>query len=289
MMVLASGLSLLSARLPGAEGGASGTIALLPGWRASPSRYVIASLSSLISYSAFPLVFARLACLSGNGDWRGFRAISYRVYAAASAASLCAIFILMPVLGDRHPGAAATAARAFDAAIAFALKPAFIASVAFAIVDLVARLLDCPWPRVRSLLKRTWPLFLVLSATSLLNVFIPWAGNAFKLILILGGAMSAAESLAFLRESGLNAKVRPEPEAKPDEGAGLEASMSARGFTGREREVCGLLLDGWTYGDIGRFLSISPTTVKTHVQSAYRRTGAANKLELLRTLKDAGR
>jgi len=57
------------------------------------------------------------------------------------------------------------------------------------------------------------------------------------------------------------------------------------GISAREREVCRLLLEGQTNQQIADKLFISPGTVKNHLQNLFRKTGAANRVELLRVLQ----
>ena len=64
----------------------------------------------------------------------------------------------------------------------------------------------------------------------------------------------------------------PENAAAPD--------LDALNLSPREREVAVLLLEGMTYKEIARRLFVSLATVKTHVDRIYRKTGAANKMEL---------
>ena len=51
-------------------------------------------------------------------------------------------------------------------------------------------------------------------------------------------------------------------------------------LTRREREILGLLLEGWRNQDIADRLGLSPNTVKNHVYNVYQKTGAANRVEL---------
>ncbi len=62
----------------------------------------------------------------------------------------------------------------------------------------------------------------------------------------------------------------------------------AYGLSLREEEVAGLLLSGLSYREIGERLFISLSTVKTHVERVYRKTGAKNKLQLARLLLFTG-
>jgi DNA-binding CsgD family transcriptional regulator len=58
------------------------------------------------------------------------------------------------------------------------------------------------------------------------------------------------------------------------------------GISPREGELLGLLLGGASYKEIMSALTISMPTVKSHVASLYRKTGAANRLELARKIAD---
>jgi DNA-binding CsgD family transcriptional regulator len=260
---------------------------LATGWRGVPS--VVAFIASLIDYAVFPYAFARLACLAGSGEWKGPRAAAYAAYSACCAVLFCAAQAIS-LGGNVFPTIDFSALRGFLETISsYLLKPAFALGVGFAIVDLVIHVLDCPWPGPRKLLRKTWPLFLGLSLVSLVGAFLGGAGFAYKAIIILGSALTLGESLASMRRERARRTASPasgEPADSPGIARPAESeSMEKLGFTGREREAIGLILDGWTYADVARFLSISPTTVKTHVQSCYRKAGAANKLELLRILR----
>ena len=52
---------------------------------------------------------------------------------------------------------------------------------------------------------------------------------------------------------------------------------SAHALSGREQEVLGLVADGLTDAEIGRNLSISEFTVKTHVKRLLMKLGAKNR------------
>lgn len=60
----------------------------------------------------------------------------------------------------------------------------------------------------------------------------------------------------------------------------IAARCVADPLTNREREVLGLLLEGWRNQDIAQRLGLSPNTVKNHVYNLYQKTGAANRVEL---------
>ncbi len=62
----------------------------------------------------------------------------------------------------------------------------------------------------------------------------------------------------------------------------ITARCVAAPLTAREREILRLLLAGWRNSDIARRLGLSPNTVKNHVYNVYQKTGAANRVELLR-------
>lgn len=62
-------------------------------------------------------------------------------------------------------------------------------------------------------------------------------------------------------------------------GRGLEARLSAR-----EREVSHLAAAGLADKEIARRLGISPTTVRTHIDNAYRKLGVNNRVALTRCL-----
>jgi DNA-binding CsgD family transcriptional regulator len=63
----------------------------------------------------------------------------------------------------------------------------------------------------------------------------------------------------------------------------LSSEMAARvGLTPRETEAARAVLDGLTYRAAGQRLGVSEATVKSHLLSVYQKTGAGNKIELLR-------
>lgn len=67
-----------------------------------------------------------------------------------------------------------------------------------------------------------------------------------------------------------------------------EAIAQLFGLTPREAEVAQAVLDGLTYKQTAERLFISPATVKSHVLSVYQKTGAGNKMELLRMVEARG-
>jgi len=58
-------------------------------------------------------------------------------------------------------------------------------------------------------------------------------------------------------------------------------------ITGREQEILSLLLEGLSYNEIAEKLCISVHTVNNHVANMYGKTGAKNKIELLKVLSEA--
>jgi DNA-binding CsgD family transcriptional regulator len=57
------------------------------------------------------------------------------------------------------------------------------------------------------------------------------------------------------------------------------------GLTPRECEAAQAVLDGLTYQGAAEAMSVAPATVKSHVLSVYQKTGAGNKIELLRLVE----
>lgn len=70
---------------------------------------------------------------------------------------------------------------------------------------------------------------------------------------------------------------------EPPEHVGLPANFSAR-----EREVAALLLQGYRVPAIGKRLFISPSTVRNHCKSMFRKLGVASQSELVATLRARG-
>jgi DNA-binding CsgD family transcriptional regulator len=69
-------------------------------------------------------------------------------------------------------------------------------------------------------------------------------------------------------------------------GHALSASgiPAAWGLTPREEEVVGLALRGLSNGDIALELSISPNTVKTHLQAIFKKSGCRSRVALIAVL-----
>jgi DNA-binding NarL/FixJ family response regulator len=65
----------------------------------------------------------------------------------------------------------------------------------------------------------------------------------------------------------------------PALGLATLARKQRHDLTGREATVLSLLAEGLTYDEIGRRLGISPETVRTHLQKACERLGAATRTQ----------
>lgn len=66
----------------------------------------------------------------------------------------------------------------------------------------------------------------------------------------------------------------------------LSPAIAGRfGLTPRESQAAQAVLDGLTYKEAAQKLFVSPSTVKSHVLSVYQKTGAGNKIELLRMVE----
>jgi DNA-binding CsgD family transcriptional regulator len=70
------------------------------------------------------------------------------------------------------------------------------------------------------------------------------------------------------------------------QGGAIDSTTAARfGLSPRETQVAELVAEGLTYREVGAKLFISPDTVKTHILRVYEKTGASNKVELIRLLE----
>jgi DNA-binding CsgD family transcriptional regulator len=58
------------------------------------------------------------------------------------------------------------------------------------------------------------------------------------------------------------------------------------GISNREREIVSMIMQGYANRTIGERLFISDRTVKNHISSIYRKTGAANKVQLLNMVRN---
>jgi DNA-binding CsgD family transcriptional regulator len=70
--------------------------------------------------------------------------------------------------------------------------------------------------------------------------------------------------------------------------ADLRDPPVATPFTGRERQVLGLLRNGLTYKEIATRLGLSPKTVEKHVGAVMRKTGTSNRTAAVVTALDNG-
>lgn len=61
--------------------------------------------------------------------------------------------------------------------------------------------------------------------------------------------------------------------------------LQAYNITARERDVLNLLIEGESYKKIGERLHISLSTVKTHINSLYKKTSTSNKIELISIIR----
>ncbi len=68
-----------------------------------------------------------------------------------------------------------------------------------------------------------------------------------------------------------------------------EPGLAPRTLTARELEVVELVASGLTNREIAEQLEVSIATVKTHVHSAMRKIGVANRVQLARRADDLGR
>lgn len=106
--------------------------------------------------------------------------------------------------------------------------------------------------------------------------------KAFPLMYAMLGLIYLRHTLPRLAGARLEAEADAEARANASSAGGAAAggSLAAYGLSRREEEVASLLLAGLSYREIGDRLFISLSTVKTHVERIYRKTGASNKMEL---------
>ena len=66
----------------------------------------------------------------------------------------------------------------------------------------------------------------------------------------------------------------------------MESGIETDGvrLTAREREIVGLLADGHTTAEIADLLFVAPVTVRTHIASACRKLGVADRNAAVRVL-----
>jgi DNA-binding CsgD family transcriptional regulator len=273
-------LSFLSLYGAGAGLGATGLPDLRALWSRSLAEYFALVLTSALQAPVL-LLLCRLFTEAAQAEWQGWRRRFPQVVAGGYLAASGIVFIILPLPGDWPM----TLIQLIVIGVDWVVKPLYILALGLAITGAMLHIPDCPWPAIRRMLARWWPLPAILSLMAFASLWLPFLGSSLT-VLVLGAALLAVR----LGRSGLQtaaldaAKPVPLPAPKP-ESADRIAAMERLAFTPREREVCLRLLDGWTYSDIAGFLGIASTTVKTHVQNSYRKAGVANKLELARFLR----
>jgi len=108
----------------------------------------------------------------------------------------------------------------------------------------------------------------------------------FKLFPLLYAAFSAVYAARVIPRLGRPAARDAASDGGPRSDAPLPALRSdLEGLSERELEVARLLISGLRYSDIGDRLFISLSTVKTHVERIYRKTGARSKIGLAKALR----
>ena len=96
----------------------------------------------------------------------------------------------------------------------------------------------------------------------------------------LAARLEAQPIQSALRELAVLARI---PADSPASGPQPPEQLAALpGLTPREREVLDQLINGLTYGEIARALFISEKTVSSHISNLLRKTGASNRMDLLR-------
>jgi DNA-binding CsgD family transcriptional regulator len=243
-------------------------------WGKNPAGYIALAIESLIQ-APFLVLMTLVLCQASQEEWQGLRRRAPGFVAGIYFVICLAGFLIMPFAGTLPPVVVDVASFSVN----WIIRPLYLAVLGSAIIEAMIRIPDCPWPTIRQLLSRSWPALVVLTLLSALGLFIPEARVGFDLLILFFSAATLIVGTRGMRPSSLGEKSSLATDVDPANG------MLRMGFTPREQEVCLRLLEGWTYGDIARFLNIAPTTVKTHVQNAYRKAGAANKLELARFLR----
>ncbi|MDR1766639.1 MAG: helix-turn-helix transcriptional regulator [Lachnospiraceae bacterium] len=81
--------------------------------------------------------------------------------------------------------------------------------------------------------------------------------------------------------SGMLMRLQDDARARQaSHGAGISAMAAAHGLTGRESEVLGLVLEGFSNIRLADGLHISESTAKKHVHSIFSKTGVRTRSEL---------
>ncbi len=73
-----------------------------------------------------------------------------------------------------------------------------------------------------------------------------------------------------------NADLTPCPE--------LDRRMQGAGLTGREREICVQIRNGFSNQEIATRLGISPHTVKNHIRNIHQKLGVQTRAKLVALL-----
>lgn len=107
---------------------------------------------------------------------------------------------------------------------------------------------------------------------------------------LVAEAIGAGASAVVLKEAPLPDLLRALAAVRaggsyvdPALGAAALNGGTRGGLTEREADVLALLAEGLTYDEIGRELSISPETVRTHLQKACDRLGASTRTQAVAT------
>ncbi len=112
----------------------------------------------------------------------------------------------------------------------------------------------------------------------------PSAFRAFPLFYAILNCFYAAKALPLLVKAR---RERGDPVPERPASVGRAWDFEGGGLSPRERQVACLLLEGMTYQRISERLFISLATVKTHVDRIYKKSGAANKMDLARIVRGA--
>jgi DNA-binding NarL/FixJ family response regulator len=94
-------------------------------------------------------------------------------------------------------------------------------------------------------------------------------------VAVASGNMVLSRELAELHVSS----YRPTGPATAGNGDGQRTPDRLGALTSREREVLGLLAGGMTTAEAAAALTISPTTVKSHVSHSLPKLGVRNRME----------
>jgi DNA-binding CsgD family transcriptional regulator len=94
----------------------------------------------------------------------------------------------------------------------------------------------------------------------------------------MGAAPLAGEIEALTRRARLRVDTNADPTEPRDEDAGPD-ELARLGLTAREREVLGLVVEGYSNGQIAERLFISRKTASVHVSNILAKLGAATRVE----------